>query len=1069
VRLKLIAFGVFLAATLGFAIPASGITFGREVTNASTTYPSVVSIWYSPNASESPDFICSGTLIEPRVVLTAAHCVLSTGLYYVRYGADQLDEDIPALEVDATWKNPRYSERQGVNDVGLLLLTKPIQGAQVTPLSNKSTLQKVQASKSVKYEIVGWGKDQNSEDATYLRKAAVDDQTAFAKKIKAWAPWRNDVWFAVGKYNAKEKVFAGACNGDSGGPLFAYLNGTTYLAGVTSWGAEDCELGAPSVYVRLSYYIDEIKNLGIPQLYVNEVKQNRSKPSFTRLPKITGQAKVGSTISCDTGAVSSNTQEWTYYWTLNGSYISPTTESITLTPSNSSSVGREYICIVTAKNSNGSIVESVSVKQPPLPASMASSLISGVPSAASNTTSTATCTAAKFSNANSIQNEWWIGSSNFFAPTSKISNGNTITLDTNFYVNNGGRYLFCVSRASGDGGTSDSTSSGVYIPTFPKPSAATPPIVNNVPTVAFDGQVKVTCTSPSFINATKVSIDWLVGDIGFNATRTKVSSGSEIILSRESFQTWGGKNLFCRTIASGAGGVYELDSTGVRIPSFNKPIVQTYPKIEGIQSYVTPNLGTILTCPGVKWTGEVLKAETSWYSGTYGSFLSATKFITAESIEITEELIEKYGGKYLFCAVTATNHGGSTIADASAYLSSSFNRPSTDLVKISGGFGVTSGFVNTRIYPSYGDVLTCSHRALRSGEVAQIKWFYGSLSDLYDANKSSFTNTFFSGLLSLGKSFTFTKEAIASIKLPNGNAYTGGYMQLNCEVQITRGLSSTFEFTSVNFYSVATTAGGGTTQPTVIVAPSQPAITSIVPTTNAFTINWSVPTSNGGSPITQYWAYVENTSGTTVAFCSTTGALSCTATGLAPNTNYRVIVSAWNSAGGVNRSSGDQNSPRTSAMTTAATTDASTGLSCVLLKNGRIDSTTKKPCTELTGAGINQTNLALNQTITRSGNTFTTGQLFAPTPGDNYFVSWWISDTSYDKNNWIYTVMGNQVKVLQESHVGVTFTPTQSVLNNLKGKYLMVQVIYGYSRFNILEGNGLGVLAPYGIGSILIP
>ncbi len=38
-------------------------------------------------------------------------------------------------------------------------------------------------------------------------------------------------------------------------------------------------------------------------------------------------------------------------------------------------------------------------------------------------------------------------------------------------------------------------------------------------------------------------------------------------------------------------------------------------------------------------------------------------------------------------------------------------------------------------------------------------------------------------------------------------------------------------------------------------------------------------------------------------------------TGLTPSTNYQVIVSAWNSAGGVNRASGDRNSPRTAVRT----------------------------------------------------------------------------------------------------------------------------------------------------------
>jgi len=133
-----------------------------------------------------------------------------------------------------------------------------------------------------------------------------------------------------------------------------------------------------------------------------------------------------------------------------------------------------------------------------------------------------------------------------------------------------------------------------------------------------------------------------------------------------------------------------------------------------------------------------------------------------------------------------------------------------------------------------------------------------------------------------------------------------------------------------------------------------------------------------------------------------------------------------------------------------------------------VDQASKKTCTELISAGINVNNRAFSQTITRTGNTFTTNQLFTQNPGDNYWISWWLSDRSFDASNWTDPPAA-AVFTLVADATSYPFTPVQGVLDSLKGKYLVVKVEYAYSRFWILQPNGLSVLSPVGIGSIAIP
>jgi len=194
--------------------PAAGSSdvSAPQIFNGTPTsdYPAVVAV-----VSQFPDDIlglCTGTLITPAVILTAAHCLdagpLSITVAFVLNGTEE-DRAVDALAV-----HPRYVSSTLNADVALLRLVQPIEGVTPVPLA------RAKPHPGHTGAIVGFGLDGRGQiahrEVGSVRLGHCPASLQHAERLICWRSSRGG---------------SNTCDGDSGGPLL--LNGR--VAGITSW------------------------------------------------------------------------------------------------------------------------------------------------------------------------------------------------------------------------------------------------------------------------------------------------------------------------------------------------------------------------------------------------------------------------------------------------------------------------------------------------------------------------------------------------------------------------------------------------------------------------------------------------------------------------------------------------------------------------------------------------------------------------------------------------------------------------------------------------------------------
>jgi len=207
-----------LLPALMFAVaPARAIVGGAR--QADAIAPSVVTIVGSRGN------FCTGTVVAPRVVLTAAHCVVPGADYKIldRSGGKVELRGVRRVAIHPGFNSQGMRQHRASADVALLLLDLPLAGKRQVSVG----VPRTPVLAGSRFTIVGNG-------VTIRGDGRSGGVTRKAELVVTGQPGTWQIRL-VDPATGGTRAGLSACTGDSGGPVFeSGVNGTA-VVGVVSW------------------------------------------------------------------------------------------------------------------------------------------------------------------------------------------------------------------------------------------------------------------------------------------------------------------------------------------------------------------------------------------------------------------------------------------------------------------------------------------------------------------------------------------------------------------------------------------------------------------------------------------------------------------------------------------------------------------------------------------------------------------------------------------------------------------------------------------------------------------